>query len=118
MNTSVKIVPSPDRANAPDNARTIAAANGLSVKAEGGVVYGIAGSAVTAQFLQIHDSATAPAGGAIPHFSIPIAAGAPFSVDFGAYGMLCPRGIQVAISSTQHTYTAGATDAAIYVRFK
>lgn len=118
MNTSVKIVPSADMGNAPQNARTLAAANALAVKSVLGVVYGVAGSAVTAQFLQIHDSAAAPAGGAVPNFSIPIAAGAPFSVDFGAYGMFCANGIQIAISSTQHTYTAGATDAAIYVRFK
>lgn len=116
--TAVKIVPSPDMANAPKNARTAALANALAVRAAaGGVIYGVGGYSTTSQFLQIHDTAGAPTNGAIPAFTFPITANSPFSVDFGAYGMFCANGIRIAISTTGPTLTLGAADSFFSVRY-
>lgn len=118
MSATVKVIPSADASNAPNNARTVVLANALSVKAELGVVYGVGGYSTTTQFLQIHDLAAAPTNGAVPNFVFPITANAPFAVDFGIFGMLCTRGIQIAFSTTGPTLTLGVADSMAAVRFK
>lgn len=118
MSATVKPIPSADLANSPQNIRTPVLTNALTVKTSGpAVVYGIGGYSTTSQFLQIFDSATAPVNGAVPDFSFPIAANAPFSVDFGMFGMFCGRGIRVAISTTGPTLTLGAADSFFAVRY-
>lgn len=113
-----KIIPSADRTSAPDNASTTVLANALLVKATLGNLYGVAGYSTTAQFIQLHDKATAPTAGEVPRFTIPVAANAPYSIDFGVYGMFFANGIQIVNSTTGATYTAGAADTFIAARFK
>jgi hypothetical protein len=114
---SVTLAPSANLANAPLNARTAALAAALSVKASFGTVYGVTGYSTTAQFLQIHDKATAAVNTDVPLLSIPIAAGAAFNIDLGVYGLLCTKGIQIANSTTGPTLTAGAADTFITARY-
>lgn len=115
---TTNLVPSSNQATSPANAATTALANALQVKIGLGVLYGVAGYSTAAQFLQIHDVSSAPSGGAAPRFAIPIAANAPFSIDFGVYGMFFPAGIRVVNSTTGPTYTAGAADCFIAVRYQ
>lgn len=116
--STTALVPSSNSGTSTANASTAALANTLTVKTSLGVLYGVAGYSTTAQFLQLHDLAGAPGGGAVPKFSIPIVANAPFSIDFGVYGMFFANGIRIVNSTTGPTYTAGASDTFIAARFE
>ena len=115
-----RIIPQPDPSLAPDRARTTAYAASLVAKATGGVLYGLAGynSGVAAQFIQIHDSATLPADGAVPAEVITVPPSSNFSIDFGAYGCGFGNGITVCNSSTGPTKTIGAANCWFSVRMK
>ncbi len=115
---TTNLAPSANPATSPMNARTAALANALVVKAGLGNLYGITGYSTTAQFLQVHDKATAAASTEVPLVSIPIAANAAFNIDFGVYGLFCSKGIQIANSSTGPTYTAGGANTFITARYQ
>lgn len=115
---TTRLAPSADSSTAPANAQTAVLANALVVKATLGVVYGVTGYSTAAQFLQIHDKATAAVSTEVPLVAIPIAANAAFNIDFGVYGLLCTKGIQIANSTTGPTYTAGLANTFISARYE
>jgi len=69
------------------------------------------------QWIQLHDSATAPSGGAVPKISIPMQSGQFASFDFSD-GRLFINGIYVANSTTVATFTAGAADCLIDASYR
>lgn len=103
---------------APRNATQAALANSIQASAVPSIVYGLAGynSKASAQFIQIHDSATAPADTAVPAINITVAATSNFSIDFGFYGMNFVNGVYVCNSSTAATKTIGAADCQFFTR--
>lgn len=86
----------------------------LNVKASAGIVMSVICTNTNAatRYLQIHDTATTPGGGAVPIIpGIPIATGTQVRVGkdiFSEAGFYCANGIAFAFSTTQNTYTAGA----------
>ncbi len=81
-------------------------------KASPGTIYGLTGynSKGSAQFIQLHDSATLPADTAVPAVVIIVAATANFSIDFTTVGRYFTNGIVVCNSSTGPTKTIGSAD--------
>lgn len=81
------------------------------IKASAGTLYGLTvyNSKTSAQFIQIHDSATLPADTAVPKitFTIPASSSRSFSA---ARGYPCAAGITVCNSSTGPTKTIGSAD--------
>lgn len=103
---------------APKSTAQAALANALQVSVVPSTLYGISGynSAATAQFIQLHDSATAAANGAVPVYNITVPASSNFVIDFGFYGMAFVNGIYACNSSTAATKTAGAADCQFFAR--
>jgi hypothetical protein len=66
------------------------------------------------QFLQLHDSAAAPATGAVPLFTSKVPGGQPFSLDVP---MKFSNGIHVTNSTTAATLTLGAADMWFLARY-
>jgi hypothetical protein len=92
------------------NSTTTALDNdGPVVKASAGTLYGFQGYSDAAGFVQVHNKASAPASTNVPVIVIPIAAGAPFSLDFGVRGRAFSTGIAFGFSSTGPTYTDGGS---------
>jgi hypothetical protein len=89
------------------------------VKASAGVCYGIQGynSKASAQFIQIHDSATLPADTAVPAVVISVPATTSFSWDGGVYGRAFTNGIVICNSSTGPTKTIGSADIFVDAQF-
>ena len=86
----------------------------LNVKAAAGNVYSIHAQNINAalRYVQIHNTATTPAGGAVPLVSFPIPVTGLINIDHDmlpAGGVYCSTGIAFAISTTLATYTASAT---------
>lgn len=86
----------------------------LNVKATAGNVYSIHALNTNAalRYVQIHNTATTPSGGAVPLASFPIPASSYINIDhtmLPAGGIYCSAGIAFAISTTLGTYTASAT---------
>lgn len=96
----------------PTNATTTAYAASLIVKAAAGALYSITGynSRTSTQFIQIHDSATLPANGAVPRVIFSVPAQSNFSFDLNPYGRYFATGIVICNSSTGPTTTIGAAD--------
>lgn len=70
-----------------------------------------------AQFVQLHDSATLPANGAVPEVVFTVAATADKIVTYVLPGRFFKRGIVIANSSTAATLTAGAADCFFDVQY-
>jgi hypothetical protein len=108
-------LPSPQAGGAPqshhpsalDDAGVIA--NGRAVLLQIGAL----NTNAAARWLQLFNAASVPADAAVPVLSIPMAAGAYVSRDFGAYGKLFPDGISWCTSSTAVTKTVGSADALV-----
>ena len=86
----------------------------LNVKAAAGNVYSIHAQNINAalRYVQIHNTATTPAGGAVPLVSFAIPVTGLINIDHDmlpAGGVYCSTGIAFAISTTLATYTASAT---------
>ena len=101
----------------PLNAHSNVAANVLQVKPAPGLLFGFSvfTSKATAQFIQVHDSLTAPASGAVPAavFQIngaAVATGDHLAVSYIFPGRFFLYGIWLANSSTAATLTAGSAD--------
>lgn len=82
------------------------------VKSTPGTIFSITGynSKTSAQFIQLHDSATLPADTAIPKVILSVPASSNFFYDFGEIGRFCEKGIVVCNSSTGATKTIGSAD--------
>lgn len=106
--------------SSPTNATTAAVASSLVVKASAGTLFGLSGynSKASAQFIQIHDSATLPTDGAVPKIVITVPASSNFSMDLGIYGRRFTNGITVCNSSTIGTKTIGSADCWLDVQYK
>jgi hypothetical protein len=94
------------------NKTTTAYAASLVIADRESTLYGVSGynSKVSAQFIQLHDSATLPAEGAIPKVILTVPASSNFSIDFSTHGRVFNNGIVVCNSSTGPTKTIGTTD--------
>ena len=89
------------------------------VKATPGAIFSVTGynSKTTAQFIQLHDSATLPANTAIPKIIFIVPASSNFFYDFGEIGRQCSAGIVVCNSSTGPTKTIGSADCFFNVQY-
>jgi hypothetical protein len=83
--------------------------DGPVVKGSAGTLYGFQGYCDAAGFVQVHNKATAPTSTNVPIIVIPIASGAPFSLDLGMRGRAFSTGIAFGFSSTGPTYTDGGS---------
>lgn len=96
----------------PTNATTVIYAASLPIKNGPGKLFGFSGfnSKGSAQWIQIHDSATLPAEAAVPKVIVYAAATANFSFDAGVYGREFLNGMYMVNSSTGPTKTIGSAD--------
>ena len=96
----------------PDNSTSLALEASRIVKSGAGRLWGITGTSnlASAQFIQVFDSATLPADGAIPVIVISVPALNDFSWDGGQKGRAFRRGIVVCNSTTLATKTIGAAN--------
>lgn len=96
----------------PLNISSLAYVASLLVKSGEGICYGLSGynSKGSAQFVQVIDSNTIPADGAIPVTILTVPASSNFSLDYGTHGRVFRGGIVVCNSSTGATKTLGSAD--------
>lgn len=94
------------------NSTTPAYAASLVIKAAPGRLFGLSGynSKVSAQFIQLFDSVSLPANGAIPTAILLVSASSNFAFDWGRYGRKFDAGIFICNSSTGPTLTIGSAD--------
>lgn len=96
----------------------------LNVKASAGNVGALYCRNINAsvRYIQLHNTATTPSGGATPVFSFLIPAAGTVLIDaqfFGANGHNFATGIAFAFSTTETTYTAGtASDQTTFIQYK
>lgn len=96
----------------------------LNVKASTGNVFSLYCHNINAaaRYIQLHDTATVPAGAAVPIYTFLVPAGGTVLIDgmfFGQNGANFPTGIAFAFSTTEATYTAGtATDQFTIIQYK
>ncbi|MBP9706769.1 MAG: hypothetical protein KBD78_03945 [Oligoflexales bacterium] len=74
------------------------------------------------RYLQLHNTATTPAGGSVPEYSFLVPPSGVLLIDknfFGEAGKNFSNGIAMAFSTTEGTYTAGtAADQVTFVEYK
>lgn len=104
--------PNPIASTTPLNASAAAYVASMVIKPGAGKLFGLSGynSKASAQFIQLFDSATLPAEGAIPKIVFTVSATSNFSADFGVYGRSFINGICLVNSSTGPTKTIGSAD--------
>lgn len=105
---------------APSNATVTAYVSSLIVKGAGGTLYYVSGynSKSAEQFIQLHDTTTLPANGAIPKTVYRVDARADFSFLFDAFGRHFDNGIVICNSSTGPTLTLGSADTWFDAQYK
>lgn len=96
----------------PANATVTAYKASLIAKASAGTLIGFSGynSLATAQFIQLHDSATLPADTAVPAFIMLVAGASPFYADWSPWGRPFTNGIVICNSTTGPAKTIGAAN--------
>jgi hypothetical protein len=84
----------------------------MPIRSGAGTLYFLTGANTgAATFIHVFDMVpinAAPASGALPKIVVPVGASQGFSIAYGVIGRAFTRGIVVATSSTQTTYTATA----------
>lgn len=96
----------------------------LNVKATTGNVFSVTCHNTTgvARYFQLHNTATTPAGGAVPAETHLVGANSELQIPsgyFGSNGLNFATGIAFAISTTEATYTAAtATDQVTHIKYK
>jgi hypothetical protein len=96
----------------PDNNHSNALEASRVLKVGPGVLFGLSvfNNNAATQFIQLHDSQTVPADGAVPVFFFPVATQSSFFVQYAPPGRQFLYGIVVCNSSTGPTKTVGAAD--------
>lgn len=99
-------------AGLPLSTHSNAYANALQVKSGAGILFGftVYNSNASAQFIQVHDSATLPADGAVPVAVLTAQATDNLAVSYIFPGRFFQRGIWLCNSSTGPTKTIGSAD--------
>jgi hypothetical protein len=106
---------------APTNATTTVYATNLVAKASAGVLFCVTGynSRASAQFIQLHNTASLPADTAVPVMTFLVSGQSNFSLDFGGkFGRFFSTGITICNSSTGPTKTSGAADCWFDAQYK
>ena len=106
-----KELPVPDFKYAPLNSDSAVLENARLIKAESGVLYGIAGynNSGAALYIQIHNTTTQPAEGAVPIITMRAAATNNFSWDAGRFGKAFTTGMFLVTSTTVDTKTLNSS---------
>jgi len=88
-------------------------------KASSGTIFSVTGynSKTSKQFIQLHDSATLPADGAVPKIIWSVPASSNFFLEFAEIGRKCDNGITLCNSSTGNTKTIGSADCWFNVQY-
>jgi len=88
-------------------------------KASSGTIFSVTGynSKTSKQFIQLHDSATLPADGAVPTIIWSVPASSNFYLEFAEIGRMCANGITLCNSSTGPTKTIGSADCWFNVQY-
>ena len=88
-------------------------------KASPGTIFSVTGynAKTSAQFIQLHDSATLPADTSVPAVILSVPASSNFYYDFGEIGRFCEKGITVCNSSTGATKTIGSADVFFNIQY-
>jgi hypothetical protein len=85
------------------------ATNYVVVTSQATKVFAVTGYTTATQFIQVFQTNALPANGSTPIFSVPVAAGQGYSVDFSFYGADMDK-LTVCNSTTANTLTLGAAD--------
>jgi hypothetical protein len=90
------------------------------VKSSSGRIYMLVGHSTSGsdQWIQVHNTTSLPANGAVPVISFKATAGKNFSFSIPEPGIPLNTGIVVCNSSTQLTKTIGSADCSFYVLYR
>jgi hypothetical protein len=93
--------------------------NGHRAKPGPGLLFGFSvySSNVATQFIQVHDTQTAPATGAVPAAVFAVGAASHLAISYIFPGRFHDQGIWIGNSTTGPTYTAGVADCFFDVQF-
>jgi len=105
----VVVIPSGNADAAASQYTSTAAEDNALIKNAAGNLYGFTVASTTAQFVQLHNTATAPSGGAVPMRVWPIAANGTTQVAFNP-PLRFSAGIWIGNSSTLATWTDAGDD--------
>jgi hypothetical protein len=112
--------PVPSLQNSYDDSHSAAAEFVRTAKTSPGRIYraSITSANAANRWAQLHNTAGAPAGGAVPLRVIRLQQFECGCIEFPEQGMYLDTGITVAVSTTQNTYTAAAADHLITILYK
>jgi hypothetical protein len=117
---STKETPDSTSGFSPLSVTSVTFSSSLVVKASPGTLYAITGynNKTTVQFIQVHDSVSLPADGAVPKIIFAVPGKSNFSLSSQKFGRFFSTGVTVCNSSTGPTKTIGAADCWFDVLFQ